>query len=66
MKHDPKRAMRVHFVFLIAWLVCIPVAVIFGWIYSVAFVSACSIYANLVGHWSAYQAAQADLHTPDE
>ncbi len=38
----------------------IPAAFIFGWWESVAFVVFASIYANFVGHWSAYQAARAD------
>jgi hypothetical protein len=40
----------------IAWAVIIPVAVATGWIYSLAFISAASIYANVASHIAAWRA----------
>lgn len=44
----------------VAWAVMVPVALITGWIYSIAFVSAISIYANVASHFSAWQASRAE------
>lgn len=49
------------------WLGMIPVAILTGWIFSVAFISAISLYANVAGHWSSYQASRAEqLADPKE
>lgn len=40
----------------VAWLALIPVALALGWIRSVAFVAAISIYANVAAHVAAYRA----------
>jgi hypothetical protein len=42
----------------IAWAGAIPVAYFAGWIYSVAFVSICSLYANAASDWASYRADQ--------
>ena len=57
--------MVLHAVLTIAWTLCIPLAFFTGWIYSLAFISAISIYANVAGHFSAYQAARAEQNSPD-
>jgi hypothetical protein len=44
----------------VVWFVMVPVALATGWIYSIAFVSACSIYANAAVHWGALQAKKAE------
>lgn len=40
----------------VVWAVMVPVAVITGWIYSIAFISAASIYANFISHIAAWRA----------
>ena len=45
----------------IVWALMIPIALLSGWMQSVIFVSAVSIYANLVGHWSTWQAARVEV-----
>lgn len=37
-----------------------PLAIITGWIYLVAFISVISIYANFASHFSAWQGARAE------
>jgi hypothetical protein len=54
------RLRHAHAALAVAWLVMVPVALATGWIYSIVFVSACSIYANAIGHASAWQAAKAE------
>jgi hypothetical protein len=52
-----------HLILAIAWLLTIPASFVFGWWESIAFVVFASIYANFIGHWSAWQAARAERET---
>jgi hypothetical protein len=54
---------RLNLLLAVAWIVLIPVAVVTGWIYSIAFISAASIYANAAGHLAAWR---ADVPTAEE
>jgi hypothetical protein len=47
----------------IGWALMVPVAILTRLIYSVAFISFVSIYANFVSHWAA---RQADMPNPEE
>jgi hypothetical protein len=55
-----------HITLTIAWFLMVPIAIATGWITSIIFVSACSIYANAVGHFSAWQATRAEQEQQDE
>jgi hypothetical protein len=44
---------RANYALFVIWLAMVPVSVATGWIYSIAFVSAASIYANAATHWAA-------------
>ena len=50
----------------IGWIVMIPVSVALGWIHSVAYISALSLWALVSGHWSAWQAARVEVNQQDE
>jgi hypothetical protein len=41
--------------------VMIPVSVVSGWIHSVTYVAALSIWALVSGHWSTWQAARVEV-----
>jgi len=43
------------------WLVMIPVSLVTGWVKSVVYVSALSLWALVSGHWSAWQAARVEV-----
>src|SRR3954462_6953837 len=45
----------------IAWIAMIPVSIALGWMHSVAYVSALSLWALVSGHWSAWQAARTEV-----
>ncbi len=60
---SPEVMVVVHFLLTIGWAVSLPVAIVTGWLWSIAFISACSIYANFVGHFSAFEAALSTLLT---
>jgi hypothetical protein len=49
-----------HAILTVAWLAMVPLALATGWITSIVFVSACSIYANAASHLSAWQATRAE------
>lgn len=62
---DPIIATRIHTGGVLAWTALVPIALKLGWLESVTFVSALSIAALAIGHWSAREAstAQRDLET---
>jgi len=46
---------------MITWVVMIPVCYAMGWLRSVTFVSALSLWALVAGHWSTWQAARVEV-----
>jgi hypothetical protein len=46
----------------ILWIVMIPVSLMTGWVKSVVYVSALSLWALVSGHWSAWQAARVEVN----
>jgi hypothetical protein len=57
---DARLWKALHLVGALLWLAAVPAAFLFSWWESVAFVVFASIYANFIGHWSAWQAARAE------
>lgn len=45
----------------IFWIAMIPVSLATGWVKSVVYVSALSLWALVSGHWSAWQAARVEV-----
>jgi uncharacterized membrane protein len=43
------------------WIVMIPISTALGWLSSVAYVSALSLWALVSGHWAAWQAARVEV-----
>jgi len=58
---DPVFMRRVNGWFTIFWVLMIPTAYFMGWLTSVTFVSALSLWALVSGHWSAWQAARVEV-----
>lgn len=58
---DPVFMRRLNGWLTIFWTVMIPISVMTGWIYSVAYVSGLSLWALVSGHWSAWQAARVEV-----
>ena len=50
----------------IFWIVMIPVSMWQGWLDSVVYVSALSLWALVSGHWSAWQAARVEVRQHEE
>ena len=53
--------MQIHAVLSVLWLAMIPISIWTGWIASIVFVAAISIYANFAGHIAAFEAARSEL-----
>jgi len=58
---DPVFMRRVNGWLTVFWLVMIPVSYTMGWLNSVVYVSALSLWALVSGHWSAWQAARVEV-----
>ena len=63
---DPVFMRKVNGWFTIFWIVMIPVSFVFGWLESVVFVSALSLWALVSGHWSGWQAARTEVEQRKE
>ena len=63
---DPLFMRRVNGWLTIFWIVMIPVSIFTGWISSVTYVAALSLWALVSGHWSAWQAARVEVQQAEE
>lgn len=59
---DPVLMRRVNGWLTMFWLAMIPLSLATGWVKSVTYVSALSLWALVSGHWSAWQAARVEVH----
>ena len=58
---DPVFMRRVNGWLTIFWVFMIPISMAMGWLNSVVYVSALSLWALVSGHWSAWQAARVEV-----
>jgi hypothetical protein len=58
---DPVFMRRVNGWLTMFWLAMIPISYSLGWLNSVVYVSALSLWALVSGHWSAWQAARVEV-----
>lgn len=58
---DPVFMRRVNGWLAILWILMIPISLMMGWLDSVVYVSALSLWALVSGHWSAWQAARVEV-----
>jgi hypothetical protein len=63
---DPVFMRRVNGWLTIFWLAMIPTSFALGWLNSVVYVSALSLWALVSGHWSAWQAARVEVNQTAE
>jgi hypothetical protein len=52
---------RINGWFTVVWIVMIPISYAMGWLSSVVYVSALSLWALVSGHWAAWQAARVEV-----
>jgi hypothetical protein len=58
---DPRFMRRVNGWLTMFWIAMIPVSYLAGWLNSVVYVSALSLWALVSGHWAAWQAARVEV-----
>jgi hypothetical protein len=58
---DPVFMRRVNGWLTVFWVAMIPVSYALGWLSSVVYVSALSLWALVSGHWAAWQAARVEV-----
>jgi hypothetical protein len=63
---DPLFMRRLNGWLTIFWILMIPVSILTGWINSVTYVAALSLWALVSGHWSAWQAARVEVEQAKE
>ena len=63
---DPVFMRRLNGWLAVLWVVMIPISYQLGWLKSVAFVSALSLWALVSGHWSAWQAARVEVRQEED
>ena len=63
---DPVFMRRVNGWLAVFWIAMIPISLMMGWLNSVVYVSALSLWALVSGHWSAWQAARVEVHQQKE
>ena len=63
---DPVFMRRVNGWLTIFWIAMIPISIATGWISSVTYVAALSLWALVSGHWSAWQAARVEVLQAEE
>lgn len=63
---DPVFMRRTNGWLTLFWIAMIPVSIVTGWIDSVAYISALSLWALVSGHWAAWQAARVEVQQQRE
>ena len=63
---DPRLMRSVNGWLTIFWIGMIPISIVTGWVSSVQYVSALSLWALVSGHWSAWQAARVEVEQQKE
>lgn len=61
VQQNPAFMRRVNGWLTLFWIAMIPVSIMMGWLSSVQYVSALSLWALVSGHWSAWQAARVEV-----
>jgi hypothetical protein len=56
----PQTMRRINGAFTVFWVFMVPISYFAGWLDSVIYVSALSLWALVSGHWSAWQAARVE------
>lgn len=48
------------------WIAMIPISIWTGWVKSITYVSALSLWALVSGHWSTWQASRVEVHQQED
>lgn len=62
---NPKKFMILNAVLTVFWILMVPVSILMGWVSTVEYVAALSIYALVAAHLSTYAAARTEVLQTD-
>jgi hypothetical protein len=63
---DPRFMRAVNGWLTMVWIAMIPISALMGWLDSVVYVSALSLWALVSGHWAAWQAARVEVKQDED
>jgi hypothetical protein len=66
VRGDPRFMRRLNGWLTIFWVAMIPISFQLGWLKSVTYVSALSLWALVSGHWSTWQAARVEVSQEEQ
>ena len=66
VRGDPVFMRRVNGWLTWFWIVMIPLSIVTGWIHSLTYIAALSLWALVSGHWSAWQAARTEVKQEED
>ena len=66
VQSDPIMMRRFNGWATVGWIIMIPISMFFGWLSSVEYVSALSLWALVSGHLSAWQAARVEVRQEED
>ena len=61
VQRDPRFMRKLNGWLTVFWIAMIPISYFFGWLSSVTYVSALSLWALVSGHWSTCEAARVEV-----
>lgn len=63
---DPASMRRFHLYATVFWVAMMPISIVTGWIHSVTYVAALSLWALVGAHWSAWQSARTEVKQDEQ
>jgi hypothetical protein len=64
--HDPVFMRRVNGGLTLFWIAMVPISYSMGWLSSVTYVSALSLWALVSAHWAAWESARVEVHEDED
>ena len=66
LRNNPVAMRRLNGWLTIFWILMVPISIGLGWVNSVVYVSALSLWALVSGHWSAWEAARVEVKQDED
>jgi hypothetical protein len=63
---EPVVLRRLNGCLALLWVAMTPISIAAGWVHSITYVSALSIWALVASHWSAWQAARVEVRQVED
>lgn len=66
LQGNPRLMQTVNGWLTLFWIAMIPISIWTGWVKSITYVSALSLWALVSGHWSTWQASRVEVHQQED